>query len=407
MQPNTVKLLRMANRLLELELYHLKVPFRRAFAHAAAERNYTDTVVAAALLADGTVGYGEGLPRKYVTGETVESVLFNIADTLADRLQKIEPKTFPELLDLVDNLPFTNRQGQIINAARCCLELALLDAYGKHFKCNLSSVAGWMGYGGFTNSGKLRPPRVSGVLGTETPQRLAKQLRIMRWYGLCDFKVKLGTDNDEQNIELIAKKLRRPIAAGKVGVRADANGAWDIDTAIAMSERLADSGFYCLEQPLATNDRSHWHALADLAKIALMADESLVSLEDAEFLAKNDLVDFFNIRISKNGGLLAAVRMAELAQKWSRAFGLGAMVGETGILAAAGKQFLQMVPNTSFTEICYGTHLLKSDIVDHSIRFGYGGKISQKLNQIGLGVNVRREKIMEFLAATPRKINLA
>jgi len=409
----------MSNRLIQLELFHLRLPFRHSFSHAAAQRNTTDTVIVGALLADGTVGFGEALPRSYVTGETVESVFYNIQTTLAPYLRDVEPKNFAELLELVDNLPFTNEQEQVINSARCCVELALLDAYGKYFKSDLSCIIGWMGYGPFFSdapiakfgpdtSARLRrrqPPPVSGVLDGSEPDRLARQLCLMRWYGLRDFKLKLGCRYDQENLQLVHHALHRPLEKGRVSLRVDANGAWDVDTATAMGAQLADLNVCCLEQPLAVNDRDHWHVLADLSQVPLMADESLISLADGQYLAENDLIDFFNIRISKNGGLLAAIRLAEMARRFSRDYQLGAMVGETGILAAAGLCFLEMVPNVIFTEICYGTFLLRDDIVQEKIRFGYAGRLPKR-KKPGLAINVRRDMLAKFLVGPTGKIPL-
>ncbi len=401
----------MSNRLVEIQLYPLHLPFRSGFKHAAAQRAGTDTVVAAALLADGTIGYGEGLPRKYVTGETVESVLYNVGDTLADCLQKVEPRTFADLLDLADNLPFTNAQNQIIHSARCCVELALLDAYGKYFNSGLASIAGWMGYGKFASAPDLRRRtirkiQVSGVLDGSEPAKLAKRLRLMRWYGLRDFKLKVGCEHDEENLKMVYRKLERALDAERITLRVDANGAWDVDTAMAMIETLVARQVCCLEQPLAVEDRDHMFTLADLSRLALMADESLLTLDEAEYLAENDLVDDFNIRISKNGGLLASVRLAELAAKYDRDITLGAMVGESAILAAAGRQFLQMVPNVKWTEICYSTFLLQEDLSLEPMRFGFGGKLTT-LRKTGLGIRVDREKITKYLSQSPRKIPLA
>jgi L-Ala-D/L-Glu epimerase / N-acetyl-D-glutamate racemase len=401
----------MSNRLVEIQLYPLHLPFRSGFKHAAAERKGTDTVVAAALLADGTIGYGEGLPRKYVTGETVESVLYNVGDTLADQLKNLEPKSFPDLLDVAENLPFTNEQNQTINSARCCVELALLDAYGQYFQCGLAGIAGWMGFAGFASSPDshrrtLRNIRVSGVLDGSEPAKLAKRLRLMRWYGLRDFKLKVGCEYDDENIDLIYHKLERGLDREKITLRVDANGAWDVDTAMNMIEKLIARQVCCLEQPLAPDDRDHMFTLADLSRLPLMADESLISFENAEFLAENDLIDDFNIRISKNGGLIPALHLAELAAKYDRDITLGAMVGESAILAAAGHQFLQMVPNVKFTEICYSTFLLQEDLSIDNMRFGYGGKLAI-LRRTGLGIRVDREKITKFLSQPPRKIPLA
>lgn len=395
----------MSNRLLGLELFHLRLPFRGSFTHAAAQRSATDTVVVAALLADGTIGFGEGLPREYVTGETIDSVLYNVNDTLASKLTDLEPKSFTELLERLDLLPFTNEQGNIINSARCCVELALLDAYGKYFGNDLSSLIGWLGDASFARPTGTRPLRVSGVLDGSDKSQLSKRLRMMRLYGLRDFKLKVGSEQDIENLEMITRRLGRGLSNGRFTLRVDANGAWDIDQAVSMSRQLLDFGVCCLEEPLASNDRSHWPMLANLAELPLMADESLVSLDDAHYLSENDIVDYFNIRISKNGGLLPALRLAALAAKRSKQFQLGAMVGETGILAAAGAKFLQLMPTTSFTEICYSTFLLQADIVRPSVRFGWAGRLP-KLSDIGLGVHVRRERILQFLVGTPRKIDI-
>jgi len=361
----------MSNKLVELQLFHLRLPFRAKFSHASAERDCTDTVVGAALLADGTLGFGEGLPRTYVTGETVDSVFHNVTDALLPRLDDLSPASFADLLERVDQLPFINEQGQVINSARCCVELALLDAYSRHFNCPLTNIVGWLGDAVFAEQNQRPLTRVSGVLDACTTSRLKRRLRLMRWYGLRDFKLKLGTTNDDEILEVIQKTIGSALARGRLTLRVDANGVWDIDTATAMSARLDDMGICALEQPLAPADRNHWHTIAELSPVPLMADESLVTFDDAHFLAENDLVDFFNIRISKNGGLIPSLRLAALATKSSRRYQLGAMVGETGILAAAGRLFLQMLPDTSFTEICYSTFLLRHDIIKPNIRFRY------------------------------------
>lgn len=396
----------MSNRLEKLELFHLSLPFRGKFSHATAERNCTDTVVAAAHLADGTVGFGEGLPRKYVTGETVESVLYNIENTFAPLLTDLEPQSFTHLIDFADQLPLFNSQGQVINVARCAVELALLDAYSKHFNSSLNCLTGWLGHPAFAGKPSIETIRVTGVLDGSTPEKIAKRLKIMRLFGLRDFKIKLGCDHDHDNLTIVHRKLAKAIEKNKATLRADANEAWDIDDALNMAKALPHYGVCCLEQPLAANDLDHLRTLADLTSLPIMADESLVTLEQAEQLAKNDLVDFFNIRISKNGGLLPSLKMVTIADKYNCKYQLGAMVGESGILAAAGRKFLEIVPNTVFTEICYANLLLQKDIVKPNMTFGFGGKI-KKLAPPGLGITVSRQKISSFLASPTRQIHLA
>ena len=49
----------------------LHLPFVGAFSHAAAERSRSSSIVVRLQTDDGTVGFGEGCPREYVTGETM------------------------------------------------------------------------------------------------------------------------------------------------------------------------------------------------------------------------------------------------------------------------------------------------------------------------------------------------
>ena len=60
-------------RVVELEARHVRVALRRKVTHASHVRTETDNVVVRCMLSDGTVGYGEGVPRDYVTGETIDS----------------------------------------------------------------------------------------------------------------------------------------------------------------------------------------------------------------------------------------------------------------------------------------------------------------------------------------------
>ncbi len=393
----------MSNRLVQLEIYPLKIPFRGSFNHTLTSRDYNDTLVVAALLADGTIGYGEALPREYVTGETLESAIFNVEGILRSYLQKLEPNLWSDLLELADKLPCSNEQGQIINSARCAVELALLDAYGKYFGRSVSGIVDWLGFGAFSAGGSQNL-RTSGLLDGRNPDKMLRRLRLMWWYGLRDFKLNVGYPNDLKMLRIINNYLGNNLS-DKASLRVDANGRWDIDTALAMSESLSTRHVCCLEQPLSAGDKSHWRTLADLADIPLMADESLVSHDDALYLAKNDLVDYFNIRINKNGGLMPSLRLAELALNYGRGYQLGAMVGETGILTAAGCHFINMVPEIAFTEVGYGTLLLKKDIVKEKIRFGYAGKLPT-LNKPGLGITVDHKLLRRFMNGEVRQVVL-
>ena len=56
-----------------IELIHAAVPLKKTIKHASHERTTSDNLVVRATLRSGEVGYGEGVPRPYVTGETIET----------------------------------------------------------------------------------------------------------------------------------------------------------------------------------------------------------------------------------------------------------------------------------------------------------------------------------------------
>ena len=62
--------LRVGMKIIGATCFSLRIPFVEAFGHSASVRSRSDSVVVRLTAEDGTVGYGEGLPRPYVTGET-------------------------------------------------------------------------------------------------------------------------------------------------------------------------------------------------------------------------------------------------------------------------------------------------------------------------------------------------
>ena len=60
-------------RVVELEALQVRIPLKRRVTHASHSRSETENLVVRCILSDGSVGYGEGVPREYVTGETIDT----------------------------------------------------------------------------------------------------------------------------------------------------------------------------------------------------------------------------------------------------------------------------------------------------------------------------------------------
>lgn len=357
-----------------LTIYPLAIPLRSRVKHATAERVVADPVVVAVELRDGTIGYGETLPREYVTGESVESVIETISTMYATLLTTFHPTSFAVALDAIDALPWYDAQAKHVPAARAAVELALLDAVLKSYDRTMEDVVQWMGLPGFGWPGSIQQIRFSGVIATESIPKALRQLRLMYWYGLRDFKLKIGFRGDVELRDRIYTYLHKPIAAGKASLRVDVNGAWKLEGAQVRLGSWNSNEIASVEQPLPRGQEEKLKLLRESTDIPFMHDESLITVEDAKRLIELGVADGFNIRLSKCGGMMPSLRLAALARKFLARIQLGCMVGETSILSSAALRFLEVCPGATWAEGCFGKLLMKSDIVKSSLRFGYGGR---------------------------------
>ncbi len=381
-------------------VHTLAIPMRRSVEHAASQRDVAEPIVVAVELNSGVVGYGETLPRPYVTGETIDSVGEAIERLYGPALLDFHPACFPDALEAIDGLPWRFRDGErgsgpISPAARAAVELALLDAYSRHFLRPISDAVGWMGFSDFGSPGSIRDTRYSGVLASRSVSGTLRTLRLMWWYGLRDFKVKVGEDGEADRLSVVARYLSRPIARGRATLRVDANGGWNLSQAIERLGAWRSMQLASVEQPLAKGDEDNLPELKSCVHQPLMYDESLVTMADADKLIALQVADGFNIRLSKCGGFLPALKLARLAQRNGIMVQLGCMVGETSILSSAGRRFLEVVPHVRFVEGSFGSFLLRDDIVRSSVRFGYGGR-SKTLKQLGWGTDVDTRKLAQL-----------
>jgi L-Ala-D/L-Glu epimerase len=372
----------------KLEVWTYEIPMRIRFEHARAGRSTSTGILVRLELSDGSAGWGEGIPRDYVTGETIESAVKIIRKVYADRLLAAAPLTESPV----------EADGVVYNAAWCACELAYLDATGRSREMRVADMLA--GQFGFKPRRMLRP--VSAILSAGSMQKVRRNLRMMRLLAFRDYKLKVGKDADHDEANLaecnrqLGRGLKRKRGPTRRTLRVDANGAWTLDEAIRRAESLARWNVIAVEQPLAKGDEASLAELRRRTSVPIMLDESLLTVSQADRLVRGGQVDLFNIRVSKNGGLVQSLKLAQLAHKTGVDFQLGCMVGETGILSAAGRIFLELVGRRArFSEGSYGRFLLRSDITRERLSFGYGGFV-RAMSGPGLGVHVQRSKLRQM-----------
>jgi muconate cycloisomerase len=118
-----------------------------------------------------------------------------------------------------------------------------------------------------------------------------------------------------------------------------------------------------------------------------MLDESLCSRIDGERAIHDGLCDLFNLRISKCGGFIPSLRLAQLAKQHGLGYQLGCQIGESAILSAAGRHFACSVAGLRYLEGSYDRHLVREALGEENLTFGWGGRAAA-LPGIGLGFHV-------------------
>ncbi len=394
-------------RIRRVQVFPLAIPLRFRFEHAAAARDTADPVILQ-LTAEAPyashVGYGETLARRYVTGETAATVVDDIVEMFTPQLLEFRPTSFAEAVQFAHELPALI-DGRLVNAARCAVELAVLDLAGQVFQRRLSDVVGWMDQPGFGPPGCLETARYSGIVAGRNSRKLAAFLRLQRCYGLRDFKIKVAVAGWETQLEQAYRVLRRRIERGSLTLRADANGAWSLEQARLALPALERFAVSALEQPLPSTDDNQLPALAEQTRCDLIADESLLTIEDADELIEAGGVRVLNIRLAKNGGLLPALRIARRALAAGLDVQLGCLVGETSILSAAGVAFLEACPHVRFVEGAFGRFLLRADVAARPLRFGRGGRIRPRAG-FGLGLHVSEDALRRLAVGPVKPVNL-
>ena len=352
----------------------IKIPFRESFKHSSFKRSETETILSIVKSKDIT-GYGEGCPREYVTNETIKSSLLFLNENNTNWLK------LNNLEDLVNWVAFNRTLVDKNPAAFCSFELALLDLIGHINKKSAESIVGLKELDG--NFG------YTAVLGVLSQEQFSSQVQRYSKIGFTDFKIKLSgkfqLDND--NI----RHLNTTITNSRI--RLDANNLWINWRYAADYIKRLGFDFLGVEEPLAHGDFEGMQKFSNSINTPVILDESFLRFEHfkhIKFSPKNWLI---NLRISKMGGVLRSIEIANQAENVGLPLIIGAQVGETSILSRAALSIANHYRDLVIAqEGAFGTYLLEKDITEDPIIFGKDGVLESSsitTNSYGWGINVR------------------
>jgi muconate cycloisomerase len=373
-----------------LRLFAVDLPFKTPFRHAAATRTTSESLFLRARLDTGVEGWGESLPRAYVSGESRQEAFALLRDTI---LPALLGRTFHSPPDVTSFLEKCDgkapsewvRADVPQSSAWCGVDLALLDAFGRAFG-EPASV------GGQPWAAASQQYRYSGVVSAGRGWPFALSLLKTRAFGFRQVKLKLEGDGAVE-----AARTARRLLGRQVDLRVDANMAWDIEQALRVIGELRTMGIESVEQPIAAGDLAGLARLVLESSAGIMADEGLTDHDSLQALIRHRACTAANVRISKCGGLVGARARCREALDAGLTLQVGSQVGESSLLAAAHVTLLSAIaPRVRYAEGCFGRHLLRVDPASPAVQFGYGGRPPRRPSGNGLGVRVDQAMLRRF-----------
>jgi L-Ala-D/L-Glu epimerase len=373
----------------QLDLFAVDLPFKVAFRHAAAARTSSESLFLRARLDNGAEGWGESLPRAYVSGESREQAFALLRDTILPALVGHSFGSLPEAVLFLEKCdgkapPEWVRPEIPQTSAWCSVDLALLDAFGK---ASGEPAGPAVADGQAPAATGLERYRYSGVVSAGHGWPYAKSLLKIRAFGFRQVKLKL-----EREGTVRAARTARRLLGRRVDLRVDANMAWDVEQALEVIGQLHAAGIRSFEQPIASGDLAGLARLVAESGAGIMVDEGLTDRDSLQRFIVHRACTGVNVRISKCGGLVAAHARCREALAAGLLLQVGCQVGESSLLSAAHLRLLSalapLTPGVRYAEGCFGEHLLREDPAAPLVQFRFGGRPPPHPPGGGLGVQV-------------------
>jgi L-alanine-DL-glutamate epimerase-like enolase superfamily enzyme len=315
----------------KLECWDVSMPLIEPYTIAYETITHAPNVLLSIVTDDGYSGYGCAAPDLEVTGESAQGLMHKFNEIALPYLEGKDPHQIARInADLRSMLPDSP-------SLMAMIDMALYDLMAKKAGLPVYKLLG-----GYRQS--IPTSITIGILPVvETLDKTDEYIRK----GFFIIKVKGGSDVEEdiQRIAAIRKKFGKETI-----IRFDANQGYTVQETIYFVKHTRDQHIEILEQPTHRYDLESLGRVTKELHLPVMADESLLTLQDAFKLARNGWADMVNIKLMKVGGISGAMHINSVA----KAAGMEAMIGcmdecELGI--SAGLHFALARPNVEYADL--------------------------------------------------------
>jgi L-alanine-DL-glutamate epimerase-like enolase superfamily enzyme len=288
---------------LESVTLRLRAPLRTAFGEVR-ERELLQLRLRGS---DGVEGIGEAAPLEAYDGVGIRDVRASL-EGCRPLLESSEGQDHEAVLAAC-------REHGLPPQAAAAVDLALWDQAGKRSRRPVWALLS------ASTGGAIE---VGATLGAEDRSGAAAQAELARRAGFRCVKVKVGTGDDAGRLAAVRAALGPDVA-----LRIDANGAWDVEEALANLHALGPVGIELCEEPAHGVEKLR--AIRASSPVAIAIDESATT---AAALAPG-VADAVCLKIARCGGITGLMADARSARAAGMEVYLASTYdGPTGIAAA-------------------------------------------------------------------------
>ena len=338
------------DRISRIEVYKASLQLAEPFRTSLAEITEAQNIFVRVHTASGLYGTGEARPNPPVTGETQETA-YAAAAVIGEVILNAQPFNLEEINRRIERRLVKN------SAAKSAVNMALYDLLGKLHELPLYALLG----------GGKRPIFTDNTVSIAPAEEMRKKAMAIREDGFRAIKVKLGGAPAE---DIERMRVIRESVGPDIALRLDANQGWNCKDAIRILRELEQYDIQYCEQPLPYWDLSGMQRVSRASAIPVMADESLFGPHDAFDLAARGICDYFNIKLTKAGGISNGLAINSIAES----AGIPCMIGcmtESRLAMSAGAHLMSARSNIQYADLD-GYTSMKEDPVTGGVRYERG-----------------------------------
>lgn len=303
----------------EIKIGKVSIPLKKPFKTALRQVNSAEDIIIKVITDTGEIGFGNAPPTAVITGDSQDSIIAAIRDTIGPKLIGMELGNLEGIMNRIDASMLHN------SSAKAALDIAVYDLFGK-----LYGIPVYKLFGGYCNQ-----METDLTISVNQPDEMVRDSLEAVAEGYNALKIKVGTD---AALDLERVKAIRAAVGNSVKIRLDANQGWNPKEAVRTIRKFEDQGLdvELIEQPVKAHDLPGLKYVTDHVETDIMADEAAFGTYEVFRLLSMQACDLINIKLMKAGGLHNAIKIAHMAETVGIQCMMGCMLeSKVGITAAA------------------------------------------------------------------------